>query len=710
MSVLTILWSAAAAACLTLAVLQFSVWLRRRDSLASLIFAFAALGAAGNAIFELAMLHATEIPTYDTAIRYSHIPIFVLLVSLVWFVAVYFQTAQRWLAWVITFSWTAGLIINFVSPHSLVYREILALRRVSLPWGEQFTLAEAVLNPWRIVADLTSLLILVYFVDASLRLIRKGDRRRALVIGGSAVFFIILGGIHTPLVDAGTIRMPYILTFAFLAIIIAMSMELIRDVLHASVLSQEVASSERRWRSLVDNVKLLVIGLDKQGLVNYVNPFALQLLGYSSDEILGKEWISNFVPDEQRKEVEKALQNLIESNSHHHHISPVLTKQGNTRQVAWSNVQIRDRFDNISGGIGIGQDITEARQDREALEKSYNEVQELKARLQEENIYLQEEIILDHNYKNIIGKSDVLKYALARVEQVAPTDMTVLIEGETGVGKELFARAIHQASPRRERPLVKINCAAIPANLLESELFGHQKGAFTGADKVRRGRFDLADGATLFLDEIGELPLDLQPKLLHVLEEGEFQAIGSNKTRKVDVRIIAATNRVLKTEIAEGRFREDLYFRISAFPISIPPLRDRRDDIPPMVEFFVDKYSRKTGKHIEKIPSQVLNSLKGYSWPGNVRELSNIIERAVMATQGNSLIIAEDLLLADPGIIGESDTQRLSLQDMERNHILDTLKSCGWRIEGSSGAAIILDIHPNTLRNRMRKLGISRPV
>lgn len=709
MSILTVLWSMAAAACLTLAAIHFFLWLRQRASLANLIFSFAAVGAAGNAVFELVMLHATEVSTYDLAIRYSHIPIFILLISLVWFVQVYFKTAQRWLAWVITASWTVSLFINFISPHSLVYTDISAVNRIPLPWGEQFSLVEATMNPWRYLADLTSVLILVYLVDASLRQWRRGDRRCALVIGGSTVFFMALAGVHTPLVDAGIIRMPYMVSFAFLAIIIAMSVELSRDVLRASVLSQEVAASERRWHSLVDSVKLLVIGLDTRGLVNYINPFALRLLGYPSEEILGKEWISNFVPETQRREVKQAFQDVVDSNSHHHHINPILTNKGGTRQIAWSNVQMQDRNGRILGGIGIGSDITEGIQAREALEMSYAEVQELKERLQQENIYLQEEIILDHNYKNIIGKSDVLKYALARVEQVAQTDMTVLIEGETGVGKELFARAIHQASPRKERPLVKINCAVIPSNLLESELFGHVRGAFTGADRDRKGRFDLADGATLFLDEIGELPLGLQPKLLRVLEEGEFEPLGTNKTHKVDVRIISATNRILQDEIEAGRFREDLFYRLNIFPISIPPLRERKEDIPLMVEHLVDKFSRKFGKRIDKIPTQVLNSLMEFSWPGNVRELSNVIERAVMATQGQKLHILENLQESRSGSNAATETQRLSLQEMERKYIFEILKECGWRIEGESGAATILDMHPNTLRNRMRKLRIQRP-
>jgi len=372
-------------------------------------------------------------------------------------------------------------------------------------------------------------------------------------------------------------------------------------------------------------------------------------------------------------------------------------------------VQLNDRDDHITGVISIGADITEQVQSSTVLEVAYAEVQELKDRLEEENIYLQEEIFLDHNYKSIIGKSDALKYALARVDQVAKTNMTVLIEGETGVGKELIARAVHQESLRKDRPLVKINCAAIPANLIESELFGHIKGAFTGADRDRKGRFELADRSTIFLDEIGELPLELQPKLLRVLEEGEFERLGSNQTKKVDVRIIVATNRILKDEIEAGRFREDLYYRLFVFPISIPPLRQRKDDIPYLVEFFVDKYSRKLGKSIAKIPKQTLDALAEYSWQGNIRELSNVIERAVMATKGTKLQISERLKDTAETAINDTDTQRLSLEEMEKNYITEILQEYNWRIEGESGAAKILDMHPNTLRNRMRKLGIQRP-
>lgn len=712
MSILTMLWSMAIAVCLTLSFLHFYIWLKDRKSSATILFSLAALGAAGHSAFELIMLHATTIETYRLASLYFIIPLHLLLISSVWFVYVYFKTAKLWLANLITGSYVFLFFIHFVVPPRGLFSEISSLKQISLPWGEQFTVAVATPRPIKYLADVVSVILIIYFVDASLRLWRRGEKRRVLTIGGSFIFFIVAAGIHTPLVDAGIIQTPYLISFAFLSIVIAMSFELSRDVAQASVLSKEIVASEHRLRSVLENVDLLVIGLDNQGIVNYINPCALQLIGLPQEDIAGKDWINNFVVESQRETAYAFFKGIEEKNLHHHHQNTILIQNGELRQIAWSCVRMCNRDNRVTGVVSIGADITEQIQSREALKASYAEVQKLKEQLEEENIYLQEEIFLDHNYQSIIGKSDALKYTLARVDQVAQTEMTVLIEGETGVGKELIARAVHQESRRKEHPLVKINCAAIPRDIIESELFGHVKGAFTGADRDRKGRFELADGSTIFLDEIGELPHDLQPKLLRVLEEGEFERVGSNVTKKVDVRIIVATNRVLKDEIEAGRFREDLYFRLYVFPISIPPLRQRLDDIPYLVEFFVDKYSRKLGKTIEKIPKHALEALANYSWPGNVRELSNVIERAVMSTKGTTMQIAESLQESVESTAytkSDTGTERVSLEELERKYITEILEECNWRIAGEKGAAKILQMHPNTLRNRVQKLGVQRP-
>lgn len=309
-----------------------------------------------------------------------------------------------------------------------------------------------------------------------------------------------------------------------------------------------------------------------------------------------------------------------------------------------------------------------------------------------------------HQFPNVIGQSDGLKYVLYRVEQVAPVDTTVLILGETGTGKELIAGAIHQLSPRRDRPLTTVNCAALPANLLESELFGREKGAFTGADCRQIGRFEIADGATICLDEIGEMSLEMQAKILRVIQHGEFERLGSSKTIKVDVRIIAITNRKLEEEIEVGRFRKDLFYRLNVFPITVPPLRQRSEDIPIMVQTFVERYARKLGKQITSIPKQTMKVLQEYPWPGNIRELESIIERAVILCSGPVFQLAENLITSSPNSLPIG-----TLKDMERQLILQVLSETRWRIEGKAGSARILGLHPSTLRARMHKFGIVRP-
>ena len=353
--------------------------------------------------------------------------------------------------------------------------------------------------------------------------------------------------------------------------------------------------------------------------------------------------------------------------------------------------------------------------------KSYEEIAALKARLEKENVYLQEEIRTEHNFEEIVGNSPALLDLLRRVDQVAPTDSSVLIYGETGTGKELIARAIHDRSTRKDRPLVKINCSAISAGLVESELFGHVKGAFTGAFERRIGRFELADGGTLFLDEVGELPLETQVKLLRVLQEREFEPVGSSRSVRVDVRIIAATNRNLEDAILAGSFRSDLYYRLNVFPLAVPPLRERRSDIPQLAMFFLSRYARNLGKRIEGISATAAESLKSYSWPGNIRELQNVIERALILCHGPVLELEPDLInVSSSGPVAdkahqasepapsEPPSQFRTLEEVERAHISAVLQQTHGVIEGANGAAKTLGMHPNTLRHRMEKLGIKR--
>jgi transcriptional regulator with GAF, ATPase, and Fis domain len=360
----------------------------------------------------------------------------------------------------------------------------------------------------------------------------------------------------------------------------------------------------------------------------------------------------------------------------------------------------------IEHSKAIGKVILSAMRRREAeveLQDSYEEIKRLKDQLEKDNIYLQDEIKLTHNFEEIIGESKDLQYALHRVEKISPTNTTVLILGETGTGKELVARAIHNNSPLKNRPIIKVNCAVLPRDLIESELFGHEKGAFTGAHARQIGRFERANSTSIFLDEICELPLELQPKLLRVLQEGEFERLGGSETIKVNVRVITATNRNLEEEVREGRFRQDLYYRINVFPITVPPLRKRKEDIPLLVKFLVQKICRKLGKQITDIPKKTIETLQGYAWQGNIRELENVIEAAVINSPDETLTIEL------PETLALVTNDGVTLEEVERKHILAILKVKNWRIEGPKGAALVLGMNPGTLRSRMQNLGIVKP-
>jgi formate hydrogenlyase transcriptional activator len=355
-----------------------------------------------------------------------------------------------------------------------------------------------------------------------------------------------------------------------------------------------------------------------------------------------------------------------------------------------------------------GSGIASPRPCHEAvLRNSVKVMEQLNARLEADNTYLQEEIKARHDFDDIVGETPPLLVALARVAQVAPLNSSVLLLGQTGTGKELFARALHDRSRRHGRPLVRVNCAALPPTLVESELFGHERGAFTGAVGPRQGRFELADGGTIFLDEIGDLTLDVQVKFLRVLQEGEFERVGSSRTQKVDVRVIAATHHDLEGAVAEGRFRADLYYRLNVFPIRLPSLQERADDIPRLVWFFIHRHQRDLGRNISIVPPSVMTALQHHSWPGNVRELENTIERAMIASTGNTLHLDEPFASTRRNTVRHTQTSMSDdLDTVQRLHIEAVLERCGWRINGTGNAADRLGLHPNTLRFRMHKLGV----
>jgi chemotaxis protein methyltransferase CheR len=431
-----------------------------------------------------------------------------------------------------------------------------------------------------------------------------------------------------------------------------------------------------------------------------------KFLGYSSEEFpVTVDAFRNLLHPEDADAVWSAVERHLQERVPYHIEYRLKMKSGEYRWFMARGQAIWDGKGNATRMAGSLQDITERMEAVQNLQNTLIEIKELKNRLETEKDYLQEEIKSQYNYENIIGNSDELRYTLYKVEQIAPTDTAVIILGETGTGKERIARAIHSSGPRKNRALVKVNCATLPLNLMESELFGYEKGAFSGAFARRLGRFEVADGATLFLDEIGELPLELQAKLLRVVQDGEFERLGSSRTIKVDVRIIAATNRDLEEEVRSGRFRKDLWYRLNIFPITVPPLRNRMGDIPLLVEFYVDKISRKLGKSIDYIPKSVMNALQNYQWPGNVRELENVIERAVINASENKLRLIDNLDNSQKYLT----TPPKTLETVERDHIVRILEDTRWKVSGKNSAAEILGLNPSTLRARMRKLGIRRP-
>jgi transcriptional regulator with GAF, ATPase, and Fis domain len=464
------------------------------------------------------------------------------------------------------------------------------------------------------------------------------------------------------------------------------------------------------------------------GQLDFVNRFYLDVMGQSLEACLAPlavwnkggsdlpPFLTGLHPD-HKESVRKIFWDGIRSGRGWTFEAPFLhSSDGKYHWHLDRAVPLRDKQGKVVRFVGTCADIDELKQAERKNMKAYQEIAALKARLERENTYFQEEIRKEHNFEEIVGNSPELLKLLDNVESAAPTNANVLILGETGSGKELIARAIHSRSARKQRPLVKVNCGAMPAGLVESELFGHVKGAFTGASQTRVGRFELADGGTLFLDEVGELPLETQVKLLRVLQEQQFEPVGSNRTIRVDVRIIAATNRDLAKAVQSGQFRSDLYYRLNVIPLRVPALRERRSDIPELVRFFLEHSSKRIGKAMQAVSQESMKLLVDYPWPGNIRELQNIIERGVVLSRSSALRLGPDLLPVegfDNSAVGESENtpepdSSASLEDVERQHILQVLDKTGWLISGPNGAGAILKLHPNTLRSRMKRLGIQR--
>ena len=489
---------------------------------------------------------------------------------------------------------------------------------------------------------------------------------------------------------------------------------LIRDQLNKGSLEKSLNYYRENLNTILDKANQLAVAMDLEGKIIYGNSAFKGVL--NSGKSLSSLPFVNLLDDDQRelfrKEVleKDALKGII-STTHHKPSGKII--------INWSFIKpdITGTPDTPALIYLFGSDITHLKKTEQDLRMAYGKLEELKNKLQAENIQLRTKTVVDSDNGKLIGKSPLFHYVLNRIEDAAPLDIPILLEGETGVGKELFANAIHEKSTRRNKAFIKVNCAAIPGELLESELFGYEKGAFTGAEKNKKGVFELADGGTLFLDEIGELPISLQPKLLRAIQEQRIKPLGSEKERQINIRLVAATNRSLLVEVENGNFRSDLYYRLNVFPITVPPLRNRKEDIPLLVDWFVNHFNEKYSKGITEVSESLMEILQEYSWPGNIRQLRNVIERAVITSSESVLKLAAPLPKPNymPSAGNEDsvsnlilDPTEMTLEAFERQFITQTLRRFNWKISGKASASEALDLPPSTLRSKMKKLGIQQ--
>jgi len=497
----------------------------------------------------------------------------------------------------------------------------------------------------------------------------------------------------------------------------------VRDITERVQAQQAITQLQQQNEQILHAAGEGIYGLDAKGMTTFVNPAAAEILGWDVDDLIGQPMhkISHHSHADGAhypKEECPVYASLKDGVVHHVDNEVYWRKDGSSFPVEYTSTPIREAGE-LTGAVVVFKDISERKKAEQELMEAHAEVEHMKERLEAENVYLQEEIRSRNNFKDIIGESDAIQAALHQIELVAPTYATVLITGESGTGKELFARAIHERSDRSDRPLIRVNCAAIPSELFESEFFGHIKGAFTGAVKNRAGRFELADGGTIFLDEVGEIPLELQSKLLRVLQEGQFERVGEEKTCKVDVRVIAATNRDLAADVEAGNFRQDLFYRLNVFPLEAVPLRDRAGDITLLAQYFIDIVSNKLKRKKPQLRQANIQQLQVYDWPGNIRELQNVIERAIIVSQDDRLqfqlpgaekqvatTTAETVGIAPTSGEVYTEAERLA---QDKANIETALRQADGKISGKGGAAELLGIKSTTLASRMKKLGVNKP-
>ena len=597
-------------------------------------------------------------------------------------------------------------VMNLVLPNGIIYESITGFENIMFLSGNYFLVQGNINNLYYPLVILSYLLFLSFFISQVMIAKNQKENERKLIFS-VIVGIYLLSNMYDVLIDLEIIEGIYLSEYFMLPVLLLLNLDIFFAIKKGHYFESSFKKIEENFNTLIESVDLFVVAVDFKGNILYVNPYFTQLTGYSMNELIQKNFKAILIPSENHELFDHLFKDVLQKKNKLKIDLEILCKDGKKLVVNWSNVPIEGPEMNVIEVLAVGADITERMESRDKIIETLNEIKKVKSQLEDENTYLKKN--LEHvtkSDKSIIGNSVTIKYVFRSIDEVAKTDTSVLIEGETGVGKELVARSIHDRSDRFDQPYVKVNCGALPKDLIESELFGHVKGAFTGAINARKGRFELADGGTIFLDEIGELPLDLQAKLLRVLENSEFNPLGSEKLKRVDVRVVAATNRNLKEFAEEGFFRSDLYYRLSVFPITVPPLRNRIEDIPLLVEHFLGAYCEKL--NVDRLPVSLssIKKMQAYSWPGNVRELKNVIERSAISSMNRKKLFVEASSLKENPKLQHKE--RKSLTEVEREYIISVLNETSWKISGKGSASAILDINEATLRSKMKKLGITR--
>ena len=707
MSLFTIAFIFVGSVCFSLGFIHLLIFVLRRDIKANLFFSLMSFAIAFSSFFEIWAFKTASLADYIPLLKGTLFVQIILWITFTWFVYFYTKSKITWLPALVTALYLIALIVNFFSPGSVLFRSVEELTSFSFWSDEIIYLGNGPANPLRIVGDIAWFLLVAYAAVTTYGFAKREDLKKAVVFGTTVFLCLGLGYLHGTLIDLGMADPPYLGSFLFLPLTMVMSFSLAGEVARASKLSKDIEVAESRWRHLLEHVHLLVVGIDHKSNIFYVNPYFMKVTGYKESDLLGEAFIK-VIPDQSRSEIESRLVEVLQEGND---IKPertlsVLTKQGETREILWSNTIFEQQHKDESRLLSIGKDITDQLLAEHSRDQAIQELEDLKVKLEAENISLQEIIQLEHGFDEIVGQSNQLLYVLGKIKQIAQTDSTVLILGETGTGKELVAKAIHKESKRRSKPFIRVNCAAIPSDLIENELFGHEPGAFTSATSLHRGKFELANHGSLFLDEIGEMPIAIQAKLLNVLQDREITRVGGTNSIPIDVHIIAATNRDLEVQIKNGRFRADLYYRLNVYPITVPSLRSRKEDISILIKHFIAIFNKQFGRNVDSVAPDVLEKLQLYEWPGNIRELRNLVERAVITSESNVLQLPSDMLSQEQNntINGEtSNSSILPLIEMERKHILRALQRTGWQVSGPNGAARLLKMNPSTLRSRIKK-------